>query len=277
MMNLKKHSNLETKISMFLIAAALLSGCGKEPRQNNYVARVNDSYLTKDEFARLVDTNSVNNFYKNEVIRNWINRELLFQKAVTEGITEGDEFKRLIKDSKKELAASLLLDKELSKRIVNYKQRDLLNFFGEHKDEFKLNSNSYLLNQISFSDADKAVEFRSLLLDSEWKKAVALFENDSTLLEIKTKVFLKEEDIHPAVVARIVKRLYPPQISIVISGSEGYYTVVQLLGKYLKKSVPPFQVIKADVEKRFLAEKRKELMEKFINDLYSNNDIEVKN
>jgi len=75
----------------------------------------------------------------------------------------------------------------------------------------------------------------------------------------------------------VVKRLHPPEISIVISEREGYYTVVQVLEKYLIGSLPSYNVIKQDVEKRYLAERRKELLENYIKDLYSQNEIEVIN
>jgi len=276
MIKLKRHLNLGKKISLFLIAAALFSGCGEEHEKTDYVARVNDSFLTRDEFSRLVDTSVASNVQKSEVIRNWIDRELVYQQAEKEGITTGKEYKRLIKNSEKELAGSFLLKKISSDTKLNYSESDILKYFEEHKDEFHLNSNSYFLNIISFSDEDKAVEFRALLLNSNWEEAVNTFRGDSSLEEIHSNIFLSEEDIHPIKVARVVKRLYPPEISIVISDSERYYTIVQLLGKYAKGTLPPFKIIKADVKERFIGEKTKEAINQYLHKLYSTNDIEVK-
>ena len=88
---------------------------------------------------------------------------------------------------------------------------------------------------------------------------------------------LKEQDISPPTVLRLVKRLNPPEISIVIPEREGYYTVVQILEKYPADSLPPFNVIRKEVEKRYLAKQKKELLEDYINELYSNNEIEILN
>ena len=90
-------------------------------------------------------------------------------------------------------------------------------------------------------------------------------------------MLLREQNVYSIKVLRVVKRLHPLEISIVISEREGYYTVVQVLEKYLAGSLPSFALIKQDVEKRFVAEKRKELMENFMKDLYSKNEIEVIN
>ena len=265
------------KISFILIAASVLNGCGEEEPKTEYVARVNDAYLTKKELASLIDTNMVNTLHKSEVIRNWINREILFQKAKNEGILKQDDYKRLVQNSGKELAGVILLDSYIASVKINFEQRDLINYFNENSNDFKLADNSYLLNIIHFSNEDRAVEFRSLVLDSDWQKAMNIFYGDSAIINNENEVLLKEQDVSSIKVLRVVKRLHPLEISIVISEREGYYTVVQVLKKYLIGSIPSYNVIKKEVEKRYLAEKRKELLEKYIKELYSENDIEVIN
>jgi len=277
MMNSIRLLSRLNKISLMLIAASILTGCGKEEPKTEYVARVNDAYLTKEDLASLVDTNMVNTLHKSEVIRNWINREILFQKAENEGILKKDDYKRLVQNSGKELAGVLLLDSYISSVKINFEQRDLINYFNENSNDFKLADNSYLLNIIHFSNEDRAVEFRSLVLDSDWQKAMNIFYGDSAIINNQNEVLLKEHDVSSIKVLRVVKRLHPLEISIVISEREEYYTVVQVLKKYLIGSVPSYNVIKQEVEKRYLAEKRKELLENYIKELYSENEIEVIN
>ena len=277
MINLERHLSRLNKISLVLIAAAILTGCGKEQPKAEYVARVNDAYLTKKELASLIDTTRVNTWHKSEIIRNWINREILFQKAKKEGIVKQDDYKRLIKNSGKELAGALLLDSYISSVTINFEQRDLINYFEANSDDFKLPDKTYLLNIIHFSNEDRAVEFRSLVIDSGWQKAMNVFYGNSEIISIENKLLLREQDVYSIKVLRVVKRLHPLEISIVILEREGYYTVVQVLQKYLEGSLPSFDLIKQDVERRFIAEKRKELMENYMKDLYSKNEIEVIN
>ena len=276
MKSIRRLSRLN-KISLMLIAASILTGCVKEQPKTEYVARVNDAYLTKKELASIIDTTMVNTLHKSEVIRNWINREILFQKAKNEGILQQDDYRRLTKNSGKELAGALLLDSYISSVTINFEQRDLINYFQANSNDFKLPDKSYLLNIIHFDNEDRAVEFRSLVLDSDWQKAMNIFYGDSAIISTESKLLLKEQDVYSIKILRVVKRLHPLEISIVISEREGYYTVVQVLQKYLKGSLPLFDVIKQDVEKRYLAVKRKELMENFMKDLYSKNEIEVIN
>ena len=80
-MSFKKHLVKKMKISLLFIVAILFFGCGEEKKEEDYVARVNDSYLSSKDLNELIDTTSSSTFYKSEVIRNWINRELMFQEA----------------------------------------------------------------------------------------------------------------------------------------------------------------------------------------------------
>ena len=277
MMNSKRHLKKQNKLFLCVLAAFIIAGCGEEKKESVYVAKVNNSYLTKDELSRMIDTSSAGQFQKNEVIRNWINREILFQEAEKEGILEQNDFNRLLKNSEKELAGTIFLNQKIKDGAIKIDPEKLLKYFDNNSNDFKVTANSYLLNMIYFSNQDKAVEFRSLLLDSNWQKVMDNFYEDSTLISRGDSVLLQEQDIHSVKVLRVVKRLYPPEISIVIPEREGYYTVIQILEKYPAGSLPPFNVIRKVVEKRYLAEQRKELFEKYINELYSNNEIEILN
>jgi len=277
MMNFKKHLVKKKIFSLFLIAAITLWGCIEEKKEEDYAARVNDSYLSKKELKKLIDTTSSKSFYKSEVIRNWINRELLFQKAVEQGILEKEKYKDVIKNSERELAVALLLNQYVSGKKISFNPTELMSYFEENREDFKVSQNTYLLNIIHFSDEEHAVEFRSGFLSNGWDSTLVKFESDSTIIDIRNKVLLKEQDISPPTVLRLVKRLNPPEISIVISESNGQYLIVNVLEKYLDGSIPPFDVIKEEIEMRYLAKKRYQIIEDYIEKLYSTNDIEVVN
>lgn len=277
MMSSKRHLSLKSKIEFLIFAAIIISGCGEEQPESKYVARVNNVYLSEEELAQMVDTNSSGVLLKNEIIRNWINREILFQEAEKNGILEQSDYQRIMKNSGRELAGTFLMNKYVNGKTININQRDVLEFYKQQASEFKLTEDSYLLNIIHFSNQDRAVEFRSILLDSDWQKAMNLFNSNSTIISSKSKMLVNERDLYSQKVLRVVQRLLPPEISIVIAEQEGYYTVVQVLEKYPKGSLPPFEIVKQDVKKRYLEEKRKELLEAYLSDLYSNNEIEIIN
>ncbi len=276
MMSFPKPSQINNVFITFL-AAALLIGCGKEKKKIDYIARVNDSYLTKEDYAKLVETSPNKNFYKAEIIRNWINRELLYQEAKNEGIDKTDEFKKTIEESRKDLAIAKLLENHYNDADFSVNQKDAEKYFETRKNEFKIGDDYYLFNFISFTNEDKAVHFRTTVLESNWNKALIAFKGDPSINDEEANRFLPEHEIEPAALLRLIQELNQDEVSIVLPDRQNKYLVVQLLQKFEKGVVPPYNLIRKNVEKRFAADKREDIIKNYINDLYSQNEIDVKN
>ena len=276
MMNCEAHLNKTLTKILFLFGVLIFAACSKEQKKDDFVARVNDSYLTREDFASLADTANLNSAQKEQVIKNWIYQEVLFQAADKEGITNREDYLNIVNKSSNELAAAMLIDDYVSKEKINYSDEDLIKYYESNKNYFRLNTDAYLINKVTFNNEDNAIKFRSLALDSEWKKAVSAFVNDSSLIINTVSDLVEESNIYPVQLSRIIKDFYPEEISIVITNKPGYYSIVQLLNKLGKESVPPFELIKAKVEKRFIAKKKKALVEEYLKNLYSQNEIEIK-
>ncbi len=276
MMHCEKLLNLKITRIIFLFSILFFTHCSKEAKKEDYIARVNKTYLTREEFASLVDTTNLTAVEKEQIIKSWIYRELLFQKAKEEGIVDQDEYKNVLKKSSQELAAAMLLNKYVSSEKIEFSDSELLEYYERNKNSFQLSSDAYLINKISFNTEDKAIKFRSLAIESDWEKAAGVFVDDTSKLKsIKTEL-IEEKNLYPYQLMKIAKDLYPQEISIVITENAQYYSVVQILGKFPKGSIPKFEIIKQKVEIRLLAEKKKQLIDYYLKELYSNNDIEIK-
>ena len=276
MMSSPKHLQINNLFIAFLTAALFL-GCGKEKKKIDYVARVNDSFLTKDAYHKLVAESSNKNFYKAEIIRNWINRELLYQEAKSEGIDKTDEFKKTLEESRKDLAIAKLLENRYNDNGFSTDINDVKGYFEKHKNEFKTVDNYYLINFISFTNEDKAVHFRTTVIESNWNKALIAFKGDPSIFDEESSWFLSEHEIEPITLLRLIQELNSDEVSIVLSDDQNKYIVVQLLQKFDKGVVPPLGLISKNVEKRFTAEKKQDIIKNYIKDLYSKNEIDVKN
>lgn len=275
-MNCDKHLNRTLTNIVFLFGVLAFTACSKEEKKDDFIARVNETYLTREDFASLVDTTNLNSAQKEQLIKNWIYQEILFQTADKEGITKREDYLSIINRSSNELAAAMLINDFLFNEEFKYSDDDLINYFESEKDYFRLNIESYLLNKVAFNSEDKAIKFRALALDSDWKRAVSVFMNDSCMIKNIESDLIEENNIYPVQLSRIIKDFYPEEISIVIAEKPGYYSIVQLLSKYGRQSIPPFEIIKSKVEKRFIADKKKLLVEEYLKDLYSQNEIEIK-
>lgn len=271
-----KHSKLEVNFIFLFSLTILITGCSEEKEEKSYLARVNDSYLTREDLASLADTSNLNESEINALIKSWINDELLFQKALEEEITEQDIFNNILQSSYKKLAIGLLIKKLTDEYEVDYKTSDLIAYYEKNKNYFLRADDTYLINQAKFKDEVTAIRFREIALESNWEKAEQFFGNNPSVIFIESGNLRELNQIYPVEVSDAVRYMFPEELSIVIRDKQITYNVVQLLRKFKAFEVIPFDVIKKDVERRFIAEEKSKYLENFLKDLYSKSKIEIK-
>jgi len=276
MMNFSMHSSLIKKIEVIILPLLILVACNENKKPETYIAKVNDSYLTESRLAELIDSQFVSEKSRSVIIKNWIRQEILFQQAVKEGLTETEDFKETLTNTRKQLAAALVLEKFAASTQQQFTEEELKNFFEENESSFKLPFNAYYLNRINFSNRDAAVAFRTKLIMNGWAGAIYESEPDTNIVSKEDSVLVSEQNIQPVRLLRILEGLYPLEISIVIPDERGYYSVVQLLDKYTAGSLPAFEAVKDEVERRYKSALTELAIENYIDDLYSLSEIEVK-
>ncbi|HKB86547.1 MAG TPA: peptidylprolyl isomerase [Ignavibacteriaceae bacterium] len=274
--NLKKLIKIQIKLFLLILTAMIITGCGKESPKKEFIARVNDSYFTRADLSAVTDSGYGRNLYKNEIVRNWIDKELLYQEAKNTGVLKGKEFQRVENESRRQLAVTFLVNKLFEEEQVAIEPSELKDYFEKNKENFKLFHDAFQVNLVQFDDEDKAILFRDEAFEKGWDKAEESFKNDSNIVYKENANLVYDYEIQPADLVRLIRELLPGEISIVINDGMGNYFVVQLLQKYNRGSIPPYEVIDELVHDRYVALKREQFIKKYVRDLYSKNDIEVK-
>ncbi|MCK9210594.1 MAG: peptidylprolyl isomerase [Ignavibacteriaceae bacterium] len=257
----------------FIFVLILFAGCAKKKPAAEYVAKVNDVYLYKKDFTFSPDTNTA---YKNEFIRNWVTTELLSQEARQNDLEKSDEFLELSNKARKEILKTLWLKKYLSGKEISVTSKELETYFNSKPDAFKLLQDAVVLNQVYLKQYDKAIQFRNVLLESDWNKTLKAFTNDSSLVASSTNALVYYYQIGAGNLLNIITELQPNEVSLVIQLQKNLFTVVQALQKLKKDEVPPFASLRKEIEKTFKEEKQKQLIEEHLKELYSQNDIDIK-
>jgi hypothetical protein len=253
----------------------ILFGCNKEPETKKYIARVNDAYLTEQDISEL-DSLFERGFSRNELIKKWIEKELLYQEAMKTGIADNDDVNRVINNSRRELASSMLLNSHLEKNIEKPNISQLEEFYTAHKNEFKAVDNIYVFNSATFNNENAAIKFRTKLVETGWEKVIENYAEDKSMFEYKAGNVLSEAEIYPVQLLNLIQVLNPGEISIVLEENASKFSVVQLLQTFRKGGNPPFEIIRDEVEARYIADKREQVFDKYVEELYSNNEIEIK-
>ena len=274
---MKNYWQINNNFIFILFISVILAGCTKEPEKKEYVARVNDKFLTQEELNNMLQTADNKNFYKDEIIRNWINNELLYQKAIKEGITDDSLYKRLTDESKIELAVTLLLNQVYLKEKEKISSKQIEEFYENNKNDFKAFYDSYVINVINFNNEDKAIKFRSTLLETDWNRAINAFKGDTSIINVTVNKLYYDYELQPASLSRIVKELNPNEVSIIFSNRQNDFSIVQLVNKVPQDSILPLEYIRDEIENRIIANKKDEFIRNYIKELYSENNIEVKN
>lgn len=276
MISSQKLLNLNNALILIFILLAL-NGCTKEKQNKKYVARVNNQYLTEQELDGMINKTSENHLYRSEIIRDWINREVLYQEAVKKGILNDEDFKNIIERSRKEIAASLLLKKVFLDQKNNVNEVMAMDFYKNNIDDFKTFYNAFLVNRVTFNNEEDASRFHSQALETNWDSALSVIRQDTSLISNESKKLLYEYEIQPVSLIKIIKELLPGEVSIVVKDEMGNYEITQLLQKFDKNTILPFDLVKSKVDERFLVRQKDSLINNYIKDLYSKNEIEVKN
>lgn len=262
---------------LIILCGIVLFSCEKEKDvERDYVARVNEMYLTKSELFDELRSLKYEKKFREEYVRNWINKELLYLKAVEEGILSSDKFQKTIDISKKELAVGLYLNEYYSSVIDTIADKELLEYYQTIKGESRFLDNSYFVNVARFSDKESANNFRISLFTNEWKIGIQNIINDSLLVESSSAKLLYEYQINSLKLLRVLKRMRNGDISPVINAEHNIFIVVQLIKKFNKGDESVFNFIKDEIREQYMVIKKMELEKALIENLYSEYDVELK-
>ncbi len=254
----------------------ILFGCGKKSEERNYVARVNDEFLDSAEVQSELSSLKYKNRFEEEFIRNWIKREVLFLEAKKSGLLNGEEYKRIYAESGKELAASLLLQKVAGRFEIKTDEKELRRFYELRKPEFRISADAFVMNRITFGDKERAINFRTTVLDSGWHKTVKMFADDSTVEKVETEKFIYFYEVYPVTLIRYMKFLEPSETSVVFESEPGMFSVVQVKNKFKEGEVPPFEKIRNEVKNKYVTIARTDSLETYIENLMPHYNIEIK-
>lgn len=250
--------------------------CSKEEKPVKDIVRVNNAILTEAELDSALGDLKNHGKYREEYIREWIETEVLYQEAVDDGILENDEYKTILEQSRKKLAATLFLDKQLTENEFEPTNDELLTYFEEFKDDFHLDEDAYKLNLAEFNNFERAVQFRSILMESGWKKSINAFYNDESLTCKSNDTIINANRIFPLTLYKTINNLEPNEISLVLETEPFKFIVVQLLEKLNKGGIPPFQAVSEKVKNQYLVLKHKEFARNLIDKLVEDHNVEIK-
>jgi hypothetical protein len=175
--------NYQFKFILILFLPLFFSGCDflKESEEREVVARVNESYLYKEDIQALISEGvspEDSSLIVSNFITRWATQQLLIDKArFNLSQSQQQEFDELVRNYKNELYTKAYADALVAKQLdTAFNLDEIEKYYQEHLENFRLNED---LVQLRYINLDKnSLDFQEIK-----KKFVRFNEKDKEELD----------------------------------------------------------------------------------------------
>lgn len=261
--------------AVILFLMLLFPSCKREEQKAEFIARVNNSVLTPEEFYTMYDSSSGTKSDSIEIINNWIKKELFWQAAKRKGLLDTDQSRRIIRDAEKQLASSLLINEEIAQSRPDIIEDDLRYFYNNNKAFYLLKENSFLLNIIYFRDEQTAIKWRTEWINRNWdyvKKNVMKVSG----IRISESVLLYPHEFSGKEMLSIVTGMKIGEVSLVIKINDTKFAVFGLVNLFPEGTLVPLEYIRDVVTNDYMSSLRKVKEKELLEKLTSESKIEIR-
>ncbi len=253
----------------------------KQGSASEYIARVDDKYLTPQKLSEVMDTSAVHSDYQiREYVSRWVNSELLYREAQRRGYDRDEKLNRMLEDIRRELAVNLLLENDLyAAKNIRVTQNELKKYYDAHKKDFQLREDVINVNYLLAKDKDKASEFRRRIIEGvSWTQALLRLSDDSTyarsFFHSDTARYFKQSDLYSPELWKTAISLTPGGTSGLVTSTAGYYVItvnaVQHAGE-----IADFGYAADEVKERVIIEKKLTMLDELVKELRRKHNVEV--
>jgi hypothetical protein len=260
-----------------LVLATLgVAGCGREPRPPapgagggalgpGVLARVGTAELTEDDLNRMLPPEvreGVSGSEVRDIVDRWVRSELLYQKALHDGLSEEPEIVARLRSLERELLADEQLERELTRR-VRVTGEELQAYYRAHLAEY---TQEVQLKQIVVNTREEADDAMRML------RSGAIFEQLARTRSIDESAnaggdlgFLGKDAMNPEF-EPIVFKMQPGEIAGPVLSTFGFH-VVKMVARRNSMDPISFDAARDEIMRTLLLEKQQVAQAKLIDEL----------
>ena len=266
--------------SVFLsvIVAGCFSSEDSDMTDERIFASVNGEHLTESGLKAIVPGDVYENFsdeYKKEIMKEWVNNELIYQEALKRNIDKDPDISRILANSKRNLLCNELLERIYSKLPVPGDE-ELKKYYDDHKDYFILHDNEFKIRYALFDNRKDALDFyRAVKKGGSFSELAKKGSKDPSFQVGGDIGIINEEIVEPEIWSAIENtyiKLGLVKISDPFSVIDGWACLI-VDEVYKKDTVKPFEAVREQVYDMYTLEKREEVRRAFVQELTSNANI----
>jgi len=294
MLGQKKTIGWATLIQLMVAVGSLVpaAGCGNTPSNVEFVARVGNHYLSRDELNLALKSNPIpldTVEASRQIIDQWVTNELLYQEAQRKHLYEIPHVKKLLHENERSVLISAYINRLYAEHAEDPPAQSIEMYFDQHKDQLKLREPFVRVRYLSQPSVDSARVARRLLqaslttqnADSAWAKIASRFADDADGSLALDRSFFPVSRLFNALpsVQDALRHLSIGHIAPLIFAS-GTYHVLQLVDKKPTGSLPEIAWVEQELKERLAIEARKQMyarqVQRLKNEAIVREDLEIK-
>lgn len=284
--------NLARIFILSLVLAFVLAGCGPESSEVDYVVRLGDRYLTREDLDSALESLTVlqdSAEAAEQIMEQWITDELLFREAVRRGLRNQAGVQSLLLENERSVLVSALLTELYKEEDSTPDDQDLLTYYEQNKDQLKLTEPFVKIRYLVTESADSAMSAIELMEglesspnpDSAWKAVANRFTEDPDGTTTLSASFYPETRLLSSIpgLNTAVQRLAPGQILSPFELDSRYH-IVQLVERLPVGTTPEVALLEDQLRARIAIENRKQLyarqVQRLRNEALAREELDIK-
>lgn len=141
----------------FLFVLCLVSCKNLGGDSDPTLARVEDSELKLSRLSENGNWDSLPFEARMELVENWVNRESVYERALSEGIGDLPEVKRLLEDAKKKIVLGVYFARVTD--TLSTSEADVAAYYDDHPELFALEANVYDVAVVTYMSGSTAWKY----------------------------------------------------------------------------------------------------------------------
>ena len=255
--------------------ALALGACAPEPEPepapvvDDTVARVGGAVLTESDLREaLGEVGAVDSAVaRDQVVEQWVRRELLVQAARAEGLDQDPTVRRLLEESERATLAAAALERLSAQSPSEPSEAELRAAYERERDDLILTEPYVRVRHLRTASPDAAEAALAVLNeappeanpDSLFLEAARLYADDARGALALAAEYVPERrlaDLDPSLPGR-VRRLGVGGPAVLVGGAASGFHVVQVVDRVRPGGVPPFDLARGDLAERLVIDLRR--------------------
>ncbi len=260
------------KKHILFIALLLFSFCSSDVKPVNYIARVNDAYLTKSDLLQMLpdidNSKFVDEDFVKSVISTWVKNEIIFQRAEKYHFDRDESIAYKVQNYKKELIIDSYIHYLLLSN-VSIGENEIRDYYFKNRKSFKRNVDEAKVSHIFVDDFDEANRIKKILRSKNHKETDLLFLKYS----FEEKIIRKGESIKE--IDKTIFDTTPRNLFGPIPSDYGYH-IIEVLSRSRAGTIRPIDDVRDEILQRITQIKIQENYNVLVDSLIRSSDFEIK-